>query len=191
MKNDISAGAILLLSAVYFFDGLSGITALFSAVFVHEMGHVIAIKALGGNIKSASFNLSGLCMAYSGVNSAIGEVMCIAAGPLFGFALALTASKYGGITQNTYLLKTAGISLLLSLYNCLPALPLDGGRLLKFLFDKCFDSYVSDKVMDASGLAVGGALLFIGAVLIRKSYGAALFIAGVWILIKQTGIVKT
>ena len=45
-------------------------------------------------------------------------------------------------------------------------------------------------MLEISGMLTGAALLFAGAYFIRRSFGAALLIAGVWVLTAQTGIVK-
>ena len=108
-----------------------------------------------------------------------------------GLALAYAASYLGNQSQNLLLIKTAGFSLVLSVYNSLPALPLDGGRALQCLAERVFGISFAQTLLELSGMLTGAALLFAGAFFIRQSFGAALLIAGVWVLTAQTGIVKT
>ncbi len=190
-RADISAGAILLLSVIYFFGGFSSLFALITAICIHEAGHVAAIRLCGGTVHKLRFGVSGLCMRYSGLNTAAAQLAALLAGPLFGLLLAYTASYFGNLTQNTLLIKTAGFSLVLSAYNMLPALPLDGGRALQCVLSSVLGSKRADTVLDIFGVTTGAILLFSGAVYIRAQFGPALLIAGIWVLIAQTGIVKS
>ena len=118
------------------------------------------------------------------------SVICLCAGPASGFALAYAASYLGNLSQNLLLIKTAGFSLILSVYNSLPALPLDGGRALECLAESLGGVGFANALLELTGMLMGAALLFSGAYFIRQSFGAAMLIAGVWVLTAQTGIVK-
>ena len=189
-RVDISAGAILLLSVIYFFGGMTSLVALTLAVLVHELGHIAAIVLCGGMVHRLKVTLSGLCISCSGVMGTEESVICLCAGPASGFALAYAASYLGNLSQNLLLIKTAGFSLILSVYNSLPALPLDGGRALECLAESLGGVGFANALLELTGMLMGAALLFSGAYFIRQSFGAALLIAGVWVLTAQTGIVK-
>lgn len=187
-KLDISAGAIFLLSALYFFGGLEALSVVLIAASVHELGHIAAIKLFGGRIKSLRFEASGLCMSCAGLDSTAKEVIALLMGPAFGIAFAYIASYYGGKHYSEYLFSLAGVSLIFSLYNLLPALPLDGGRAL---FSMISDRKTAQKVLDISGMAVGIVLITAGLYFLGSEKGAAFLFAGIWVLIAQTGIVKS
>ena len=189
-RVDISAGAILLLSVIYFFGGMTSLVALTLAVLVHELGHITAVVLCGGRVHRLKVTLSGLCISCSGVMGTEESVICLCAGPASGFALAYAASYLGNLSQNLLLIKTAGFSLVLSVYNSLPALPLDGGRALECLAESLGGVGFANALLELTGMLMGAALLFSGAYFIRQSFGAALLIAGVWVLTAQTGIVK-
>ena len=192
MKNRfrVSAGAILLLSALYFLGGFLSLIALLLATAAHELGHMIAIKLLGGGIKSLRFEASGMCMSLCGINSAGAEAAVLLAGPAAGFIFALICSYLGSKTANRLLLECAGYGILLTAYNLLPALPLDGGRAAFVLLSGVFGREKSGKIVEYSGLITGMCLSAAGLTLLGKELGAAILIAGIWILIAQTGIVK-
>lgn len=190
-RVDISAGAILLFAIIYFFSGLTSLAALIIAVAAHELGHVAMIRLFGGIIQELKIGAGGLCISYCGVLGAAQSALCLCAGPVAGFALAYAASYFGNINQNILLIKTAGFSLVLSVYNLLPALPLDGGRALQCLLECTCSSRSAESILEITGVLTGAALLFSGAYFIRQGFGAALLIAGVWVLAAQTGIVKT
>ena len=190
-RLDISAGAIFLFSVIYFFGGLTSLAALLIAICAHELGHIAIIRLFGGKILSLKVSVSGLCISYRGILSIIESALCLCAGPAAGFALAYLASYFGNQNQNLLLIKTAGFSLVLSVYNLLPALPLDGGRALQCVLESACGFKFAESFLEICGLLTGAVLLFSGVYFIRQSFGTALLIAGVWVLAAQTGIVKT
>ena len=187
---NISPGAVLLFSALYFFCGAEELAALLIAVITHELGHIAAIYLCGGRLHGLRISASGLCIDYSGTNSASGELTALLSGPAAGFVLAYAASRIGNANGNTLLLKTAGFSLILSVYNLLPALPLDGGRALECLLN-AGNSGCSGTVLGVSGFVTGIALITIGLYLMHELTGAAVFLSGIIVLFAQTGIVKS
>lgn len=186
----LSAGAILLLSALYFFGGFISLSALLLAAAVHELGHIIIIKLLGGGIKSLSFEASGMCMSLCGINSAASEAAALLAGPAAGLIFALICSYFGVKTANRLLLECAGYGILLTAYNLLPALPLDGGRMVYIMLSRVLGCEKAEKILGYSGFFTGLCLSVAGLLLLGKELGAALLISGIWILTAQTGIVK-
>lgn len=186
----VSAGAILLLSALYFLGGFISLSALLLAAAAHELGHMIAVKLLGGGIKSLRFEASGMCMSLCGINSAGSEATALLAGPAAGLIFALICSYFGSKTANRLLLECAGYGILLTAYNLLPALPLDGGRAAFVLLCGILEREKAGRIIEYSGFITGLFLSAAGLALLGKELGAALLIAGIWILIAQTGIVK-
>ena len=186
----LSAGAILLLSALYFFGGFISLSALLLAAAVHELGHMIAVKLLGGGIKSLRLEASGMCMSLCGINNSRSEAASLLAGPAAGLIFALICSYFGSKTANRLLLECAGYGILLTAYNLLPALPLDGGRAAYVMLSIAFGCEKAEKILGYSGIFTGLCLSAAGLALFGKELGAALIIAGIWILIAQTGIVK-
>lgn len=186
-RLEISAGAIFMLSALYFFGGLESIIAVAIAAAIHELGHIAAIKAFKGKIRRVRMSASGLCMSCFGLDSTAKEIAAFIMGPVFGLVLAYIASYYGYMLGNELLCETAGISLIFSVFNLLPALPLDGGRVL---FCAIPSRVKAEKILDVSGMLTGFALIIIGLYFLGKESGAAFLISGMWVLIAQTGIVK-
>ena len=187
-RTEISTGALLLFSIVFFFGGFSALAALFLSIAVHELGHISAIRLFGGRVQRLSVDVSGLCITFTGITEPTKEIITLLSGPLAGLAMAFAASYFGRSTQNTVLLKTAGLSLVLSLYNLLPALPLDGGRVL---FSVIRNRKTAEKVLDFCGMSVGIILIVVGLYFLGSERGAAFLISGLWVLIAQTGIVKS
>ncbi len=189
-RFQLSAGAIFLLSALYFFDGIVSLSALLLAAAAHELGHIEAIKLLGGGIKTMRFEASGMCISMCGVNGAAAEITALLAGPAAGLIFAIICSYCGAKTANRLLLECAGYGAILTAYNLLPALPLDGGRAVFALLSEAMGFERAKNIIELSGFITGLGLAAAGLAMLGKELGAALLIAGIWLLIAQTGIVK-
>lgn len=193
MKRDrlkISAGAIVLGAAIYFLLDLETTIALLVPVVIHELGHLAAMQALGLNAHALRITVKGMRLEYGGYASCAGQIAAAAAGPAAGIIYAFAASWLGNRYANDYLLLSAGISTVLTLFNLLPVLPLDGGRILHTLAYCATGRKFADKLLDISGFTVSVAMFALGAVLMWKGYGAGLEIAAIWLLLAQSGIVK-
>lgn len=181
MKGNIAPTAVVLLLSVYYFCGSAMFFSLIIAAIAHELGHIAAICFFGGKLNALRLDALGFSISSSGISSVRGEIIILLAGPMCGIALSLLI-----LTDYEFMILTGFVSLLLSAYNLLPALPLDGGRALACLLESAQGSEFTTKIMDILGMSIGCVLAFSGAVYSKS----ALLIAGIWILIAQTGIVK-
>lgn len=178
----ISAPAAAAMALVYYLAPVDKLLAVLLPVAIHELGHFLVLQLLGLRICCFQIELKGPCMEYRGYTGALGHALAAAAGPALGLLYALAASLLVMQHQSAWLELTAGVSLLLSAFNLLPALPLDGGRILfQLLAVFCGESTASG-MMEWVSLAVGTLLLGLGAFLMFWGYGLGLELAAVWLL---------
>jgi len=102
---------------------LTWLLAWGAAVCFHELCHWIAVKLYGGNIPGISIGLGGANMECINLSDKA-YLVSVLAGPAGGLALVLLGR---------WLPRLAICSWLLSVYNLLPILPLDGGQALRIL----------------------------------------------------------
>ena len=178
----IAPFAVVILLSVYYFCGVIIFVSLIIAAAIHELGHASTIWLCGGKVNRISFDASGMSICGTGIESFCGEIAVLLSGPTAGLLLTVICAN----SESKLLSSVGGISLLLSVYNLLPALPLDGGRVVSCVIGKLSGADIAERVMEFCGIIIGGALSIIGAVFMK----AALLIAGIWILIAQSGIVK-
>lgn len=117
----ISAGALIFLAALVLLLPLQWVGAVMLAAVVHELCHAFAICLLGGSIESILISSRGIVMKTQPM-SGIREIACAMAGPLGSLCLLLFVR---------WLPRTAVCGLFHGLYNLIPLLPMDGGRVLR------------------------------------------------------------
>ncbi len=124
---------LLVIVGLYAYLGLAEeIIIVFSAVFLHEIAHTLVALSLGIRVTVIElFPFGGQALVEDLMILEPGKEIWIAlAGPVFSFSLA--AFFFGGpFDDNPMLDLFINTNLALGLFNCLPALPLDGGRVFR------------------------------------------------------------
>ena len=155
VRWEISAGAALLLALLYFFDDTGLISALVPAAAAHEIGHAAALRLGKARLTRVRIGVFGVEMRYAGLLSGGRAVAAIAAGPAAGALYAAAAFLAGG--GDDFWRLSGAVSVALTAFNLLPALPLDGGRLVEELTDERFARSISR--VTAAGMALAGLAL--------------------------------
>ena len=99
-------------------------------LFIHEMGHVVALRRHGLKASAPMFVpfMGAVIWARSLGDDALTEARVGLAGPIFG-AVASAAVAVVGLATHTELLEALGyFGFFLNLFNLIPVVPLDGGR---------------------------------------------------------------
>lgn len=107
----------------------------FVAVFMHEIGHYIALKLCGINRLEISFILASVKISTEEQMSNKTSVIISVAGPIANLILSIF------VLINNYYVKYFGVAnFILFIFNSLPVANLDGGDLLKYLLCCIFKS---------------------------------------------------
>jgi Zn-dependent protease/CBS domain-containing protein len=159
----------------------AGFSVLFGlCVLAHELGHTMVSIALGHPVKRVIlFALGGVSEIDGEPDRARDELLIAGAGPLVSLIIAggawlgYDASSAG--TLSTALLGLLWWSnLVLAVFNLLPGLPLDGGRLLRAIVWACgADPLTGTKVAGWTGRVVAVAVAVSGLIADRTSLGIA------------------
>ncbi|MBX2853009.1 MAG: site-2 protease family protein [Phycisphaeraceae bacterium] len=111
---------------------LSLVLMLVGILFVHELGHLLAMKLFGyQNVKMFFIPLMGAAVSGRAVDVAGWRKLVVyLAGPLPGIALGLAALAGAVLNEQDWLYQIALLTIVLNALNLLPILPLDGGRVI-------------------------------------------------------------
>ncbi|MEA2313952.1 MAG: hypothetical protein QOI03_644 [Solirubrobacteraceae bacterium] len=126
-----TAGTALVSVAAYsLWFGWSFAVGFVVLLFVHEMGHVIALRREGIKASAPMFIpfLGAFIAAKSLGENALAEARVGLAGPVLGTLGAGACLVIGEATNSDFFRALAYIGFFLNLFNLLPVVPLDGGR---------------------------------------------------------------
>jgi Zn-dependent protease len=99
-------------------------------LFVHEMGHVIALRREGIRASAPMFIpfMGAVITSRSLGENALAEARVGLAGPILGSIAAAAVAIVGKLTNSDMLIALGYVGFLINLFNLLPVVPLDGGR---------------------------------------------------------------
>lgn len=177
----VSSGAVLLMGILYFVLEPAELVALVAAAAVHELGHLAALALLGADIQSISMEACGLNIRCGALQGTFARCFATLAGPAAGVGLFLILRGVGCPTA-------AEMSLLLSIVNLLPVLPLDGGNALLAVLERVLGDYAAYRTLEVLGFVLPLVLMTLGLAALCAGLGATLVAFGGWILLLQPGI---
>ncbi|MCR4401824.1 MAG: M50 family metallopeptidase [Firmicutes bacterium] len=164
----------LLLLFVYASVGLFRETVLvFWVVLLHELAHVAVASCLGVRATRVELLPFGGSVSFSEslLASPVREALIAASGPVHNFAFALfvvVMERCGYVSGNLseFLVET---NVAMGVFNLLPAIPLDGGRLLRAALAPTLGPVRASllaaglgRLIGAGVLVIGGALAYLG-----------------------------
>ncbi|HTA32259.1 MAG TPA: site-2 protease family protein [Solirubrobacteraceae bacterium] len=131
LKLLVTAGTALVSVAAYsLFFGWEFAAGFVVLLFVHEMGHVIALRREGIKASAPMFIpfMGAAIFTRSLGDNALAEARVGLAGPILGSIGAAAVAVVGELTGSDLLIALAYFGFFINLFNLLPVVPLDGGR---------------------------------------------------------------
>jgi Zn-dependent protease len=131
LKLLVTAGTALVSVAAYsIFFGWEFAAGFVVLLFVHEMGHVIALRREGIKASAPMFIpfMGAAIFTRSLGDNALAEARVGLAGPVLGSIGAAIVAVVGELTGSSLLIALAYFGFFINLFNLLPVIPLDGGR---------------------------------------------------------------
>lgn len=176
----VTPGFVVLLALLCYLDeglGLLGWGLL--ACALHELGHIAAIRLLGGRVERLRLTAVGAELAQDGARplSYGKEALAVLAGPAASLLTAWLAMR-----ASFFLL--AGLSLGQGLFNLLPVLPLDGGRAACLLLSSR-GGEGTQRGLCCLSAALSGLLLGGGLILLRVFGNPTLLVTAAWLTAGQ------
>ncbi|HMG24050.1 MAG TPA: M50 family metallopeptidase [Kofleriaceae bacterium] len=141
---EINLSFLLLLGFVFLaYGGLAGVFVVglaFGSVLLHELGHALVARRLGVHVSGIELSFfGGAAKMVDMPRKADHEIAIAAAGPAVSLMLAGAGLGLGAALHSPFLGLIGWINLLLAGFNLIPALPMDGGRILRALLTRRMD----------------------------------------------------
>ena len=168
---ELNPSFLLLLGLVLIaFGGVGGVALVllvFGSVLLHELGHAVVARKLGVHIAGIELSFFGGAAKMENIpRSANDEIMIAAAGPAVSLMLGGAGLGLAMLTGVQFFALVGWINLVIAGFNLIPALPMDGGRILRAAL-----SYKMDYVR-ATDIAVTIArVVTVGFVVLGLAYG--------------------
>lgn len=157
------------------------------ALSLHEAAHGIMARGLGCRVERIQLQPFGFVARLERAGGWDGLAIA-AAGPLFSLLMAMGCGAAQGLGDLPFLADFGQANLSIALVNLLPALPLDGGRMLRCLLQTRLSPRACIRVCAGLGLLAGtGLLLLGGALLLRGEDNATAAIFGLFLLLAAAG----
>jgi len=135
---DVRPSFLLLLAVVYFgFGGVFGLAVTlvaFASIILHELGHAVVARELGVRVATIELGFFGGAAQMEAMpRRPRHELAIAAAGPAVSLILGGIGVGLGALTGLGAVALVGWINLALAGFNLIPALPMDGGRILRAL----------------------------------------------------------
>lgn len=173
----LTPGFLALMALLFYLDeGLDLLGWGILACVLHELGHVLAVRALGGRVRRVELSAVGAQLVLDPAYplSYGREALAALAGPAASLLSAWLALR-GGL----YLL--AGLSIGQGVFNLLPLAPLDGGRCVYLLISPLAGEQRAEAVVQAASAVLAGLLVGGGLILLRVFGNVTLLVTAVWL----------
>jgi Zn-dependent protease len=182
---EINLTFLLLLGVVLiWFGGLAGLFVVgiaFGSVLLHELGHAVVARRLGVRVSGIELHFfGGAAKMIELPRSANHEIAIAAAGPAVSLVLAGLGLGLGAMTGVWLLAVVGWINLTIALFNLIPALPMDGGRILRAALTRKMDFVRATDV--SVTIARGFAIALAAFGLYAGAYQLLLLAPFLWVL---------
>lgn len=187
-RIEISFTFLIILAVISFSWGIVGgliaAVVIFGSVIPHELGHAVVARRLGIEIRGIELHILGGAAKMARMpKTARDEILIAMAGPAVSFALGAVGVGLGIGLGSEMLLNVGYWNLLLGGFNLLPALPMDGGRVLRATLSSRIGRYRATRV--AATVAQVFAVMFVVVAIAAQMYMLILLALLLWFMASQ------
>lgn len=174
-RVEATGSFFLLVAWLNYMDRQAVVPLAMAACALHELGHYLAVRAFGGNIRLVRLTAVGAEMVLSKSLGDWQEGLAALAGPGVNLALALIFCRWrwGELF--------AGLNLVLGCFNMLPVGRLDGGRVMYCTLALLVGADWAQRIGEGMDLVFTGLLLGAGLLLAGLGGNITLLLVAAWI----------
>ena len=147
--------------------------------FLHELMHLIVGICVGFTPEALKLNPLGVAITFyhygeSGRKGSYKRIATYIAGPTLNFVIAVVC--YFLNIEAIWKMKIIYTNILIGAFNCIPILPLDGGKIFKEILKIFFDNKVAAQFMIISSKIILAIMTVIYSIAILKIKNIAIFL---------------
>ena len=176
---EVSGGFWLLLAWFALVNSAQVLITVLGAAIVHELGHYLVLRGVGGQVRRIRINVFGAVMDADGTKLSYGrEAAVVLAGPAAN-VLCVWVCLLFDLEMDAFM----GANLILGLFNLLPLRPLDGGRALELIVSWLLDPIIGEDIARWTGVTA--------ALLLAAGLGYLMWQSGgsLWLLPAAAGAI--
>jgi stage IV sporulation protein FB len=162
-------------------------------ILLHESGHLIAAKLMGYRIDRKSLHILPFGITL-GFNEKFivpcKDILISIAGPMVNLLIFLLFYFIGMMKQNDYCDYIADINFALLLFNMLPAVFLDGGRVFKAIIAYYGSYYYACLLVNINGILIGTSIIIFNIYKGISLVGIPLFLLGILFIVEGAKSIK-
>lgn len=168
MKIEINLKIFFMILLFFVFNYLDTYIIFLIFITFHELAHLIWGAVIGGKPKSICLNPLGLSLEFYsyGKDKTLNRIILFSIGPLVNFLFAIFFWKFNLFEK--YNQKIVYTNLALAVFNLIPIIPLDGGKILLELIKKFSNSNFANKFVMAFSKTFLIIITFVYSILILK-----------------------
>ena len=147
MKIEINLKIFFLLILLLMFDNINTYLIFLFFILVHELAHLIVGILIGGKPQKMTISIFGVSIEFYsyGKNKIFSKIIFFFIGPLINIFIGIMCYKYMKDSNEKTLIVYTNFAL--GIFNLLPILPLDGGKIMKEILKVLFGFEKSNKIM--------------------------------------------
>lgn len=188
-KFELSGGALFLMALLLYLDRDGILLWFVLSVSLHELGHLGAIRLLGGTVQRMRVSCVGVELKLSQREPLSAEKMLpiALAGPTVNFLLCMLGIILARRGMGAELYLFAALNFGLGSFNLLPVNGLDGGWAMRGILCRFGSEETAERVLMITTQVVALFLLSGGGVLMWQSGGRSftVFLTGAWLWCRQ------
>lgn len=180
----VSFPAVAFLSIALIADNKGTFIVCLISSFLHELGHLLALRITGAKIDSVRFNLGDVAIKadYSKLSSNA-EIVVSLSGVLVNLLLSIVGFLFWQIFSTEFLLNVIISNLLIAAFNLLPVRFLDGGQVILLILQKFLDAFAAEKIVNILTVVFLIPIAIAGFVFVfNSSYNFSLLFVALYII---------
>ena len=164
-----------------FLTGVVFVAVAFGSVLLHELGHAVVARHLGVRVAGIELHFFGGAAKMVGQPRSAGDEIAIAAaGPAVSFALGGLGILAATLSGWQAFEVVGWLNLIIATFNLVPALPMDGGRILRALLTRRMSFWRATEL--SVWITRGVAVVMVGVGLVTLQLYLAALAALLWVM---------